>query len=50
MWMQLNHWDGLGFGQDSILFKEEEDGMKGVVDVIIFEGIFCLYIPHYLDV
>ena len=48
MWMQLNHLDGLGFGKDSILFKEEEDIMRGVVYVIISEGIVCLYIPRSL--
>ena len=48
MWMQLKHWDGLGFGKDSILFKEEEDIMRGVFDVIIYEVIVCLEIPHSL--
>ena len=48
MWMQLNHWDGLVFGKVYILFKEEEDNMRGVFDVIISEGIVYLYIPHSL--
>ena len=50
MWMQLNHWDGLRFGKDSILFKEEEDNMRGVVDDIIFERRVCLDISHSLVV
>ena len=50
MWMQLNIWDGLGFGKDSILFKNEEENMRGFFDVIISKGIFYLDIPHSLVV
>ena len=50
MWMQLNHWDGLGFGKVSILFKEEEDIMREFIDDIICKGFVCLDTSHSLAV